>query len=38
MSSAVIREIMWHNAERVTQIHLDSFDNEQIDDAIKNLV
>lgn len=37
VSTAVIREIMGHSSERVTQIYLDSFDNEQIDEAMKNL-
>ena len=35
--TAVIREIMGHSSERVTQIYLDSFDNEQIDEAMKSL-
>ena len=38
VSTAVIREIMGHSSERVTQIYLDSFDNEQINDAMKNLL
>ena len=38
VSTAVIREIMGHSSERVTQIYLDSFDNEQIDSAMKNLL
>ena len=37
VSTAVIREIMGHSSERVTQIYLDSFDNEQIDEAMKSL-
>ena len=37
VSTAVIREIMGHSSERVTQIYLDSFDNEQIEEAMKNL-
>ena len=36
VSTSVIREIMGHSSERVTQIYLDSFDNEQIDNAMKN--
>ncbi len=36
--TAVIREIMGHSSERVTQIYLDSFDNEQINSAMKNLL
>ena len=27
-----------NSSERVTQIYLDSFDNEQIDEAMKNLL
>ena len=38
VSTAIIREIMGHSSERVTQIYLDSFDNEQINDAMKNLL
>lgn len=38
VSTSVIREIMGHSSERVTQIYLDSFDNEQIDNAMKNLL
>lgn len=38
VSTAVIREIMGHSSERVTQIYLDSFDNEQVDNAMKNLL
>ena len=38
VSTAVIREIMGHSSERITQIYLDSFDNEQINDAMKNLL
>ena len=38
VSTAVIREIMGHSSERVTQIYLDSFDNEQIYNAMKNLL
>jgi len=37
VSTAVIREIMGHSSERVTQIYLDSFDNEQINNALKSL-
>lgn len=36
--TAVIREIMGHSSERVTQIYLDSFDNEQVDNAMKSLL
>lgn len=38
VSTSVIREIMGHSSERITQIYLDSFDNEQIDNAMKNLL
>lgn len=38
VSTSVIKEIMGHSSEKVTQIYLDSFDNEQIDDAMKNLI
>ena len=38
VSTAVIREIMGHSSERVTQIYLDSFDNVQIDNAMKHLL
>ena len=38
VSTAVIREIMGHSSERVTQIYLDSFDNEQINEAMKHLI
>ena len=37
VSTAVIREIMGHSSERVTQIYLDSFDNEQVENALKSL-
>ena len=38
VSTAVIKEIMCHSSDKVTQIYLDSFDNEQIDEAMKNLL
>lgn len=38
VSTSIIRELMGHSSERVTQIYLDSFDNEQIDNAMKNLL
>ena len=38
VSTSIIREIMGHSSERVTQIYLDSFDKEQIDSAMKNLL
>ncbi len=37
-STSVIKEIMGHSSERVTQIYLDSFDNEQINDALGQLL
>jgi integrase len=38
VSTSIIRELMGHSSERVTQYYLDSFDNEQIDNAMKNLL
>lgn len=38
VSTSIIRELMGHSSEHVTQIYLDSFDNEQIDDAMRNLL
>lgn len=38
VSTSIIRELMGHSSEKVTQIYLDSFSNEQIDDAMKNLL
>ena len=38
VSTAIISQIMGHSSERVTQIYLDCFDNEQVDDAMKNLL
>lgn len=37
VSTSVIKEIMGHSSERVTQIYLDSFDNEKINDALGTL-
>ncbi len=37
VSTALISQIMGHSSERVTQIYLDSFGNEQMDEALKNL-
>lgn len=34
--TSIIRELMGHSSERVTQIYLDSFDNEQMDEAMRN--
>ena len=36
VSTAVIREIMGHSSERLTQIYLDSYDKEHINNAKKN--
>ena len=38
VSTSIISESLGHSSERVTQIYLDSFDNEQIDEAMKNLL
>lgn len=38
VSTSVICESLGHSSERVTQIYLDSFDNEQVDKAMKNLL
>ena len=38
VSTAIISESLGHSSERVTQIYLDCFDNEQVDDAMKNLL
>lgn len=35
---ALISEALGHSDLATTQIYLDSFDNEQIDDAMKNLL
>lgn len=36
--TAIISQIMGHSSEKVTQIYLDSFENSQIDEAMKNLL
>ena len=36
--TSIISESLGHSSERVTQIYLDSFDNEQIDEAMKSLL
>ena len=36
--TALISQIMGHSSERITQIYLDNFDNDQIDEAMKNLL
>lgn len=38
VSTSIISESLGHSSERITQIYLDSFDNEQINDAMKNLL
>ena len=38
VSTSIISESLGHSSERVTQIYLDSFDNEQINKALKNLL
>ena len=34
--TSIIRELMGHSSESVTQIYLDRFDNEQMDEAMMN--
>ena len=38
VSTSVISESLGHSSERVTQIYLDSFENKQLNDAMKNLL
>lgn len=38
VSTSVISESLGHSSERITQVYLDSFDNEQVNDAMKNLL
>ncbi|MFV0330879.1 MAG: tyrosine-type recombinase/integrase [Dysgonomonas sp.] len=38
VNTSIISESLGHSSEKVTQIYLDSFDNEQIDEAMKNLL
>ncbi len=38
ISTSIISESLGHSSERVTQIYLDSFDNEQINEAMSNLL
>lgn len=38
VSTAIISESLGHSSEKVTQIYLDSFENEQIDNAMQNLL
>ena len=36
--TSIICESLGHSSERVTQIYLDSFENKQLDEAMKNLL
>ena len=38
VNTSLICEALGHSSERVTQIYLDSFGNEQMEDAMKNLL
>lgn len=38
VNTAIISESLGHSSEKITQIYLDSFENSQIDDAMKNLL
>ena len=38
VNTSLICEALWHSSERVTQIYLDSFGNDQMEDAMKNLL
>ena len=38
VSTSIISESLGHSSEKVTQIYLDSFDNSQIDNALKCLM
>lgn len=38
ISTSVISETLGHSSEKITQIYLDSFENIQIDDAMKHLL
>ena len=38
VSTSIISESLGHSSERVTQVYLDSFDNEQIDEAMSHLL
>lgn len=38
VATSIISESLGHSSEKVTQIYLDSFGNEQMDDAMKNLL
>jgi len=38
VSTSLICEALGHSSEKVTQIYLDSFENDQIDEAMSNLL
>lgn len=38
IATSIISESLGHSSERITQVYLDSFGNEQMDDAMKNLL
>ncbi|MDR0661272.1 MAG: site-specific integrase [Prevotellaceae bacterium] len=38
VSTSIISESLGHSSEKVTQIYLDSFENSQIEEAMKNLL
>ena len=38
VNTSLICESLGHSSEKVTQIYLDSFENSQIDEALKNLL
>ena len=38
VSTSIISESLGHSSERITQVYLDSFGNEQMDEAMKNLL
>uniref|UniRef100_UPI003567D125 tyrosine-type recombinase/integrase n=1 Tax=Parabacteroides merdae TaxID=46503 RepID=UPI003567D125 len=38
VNTTLICEALGHSSERVTQIYLDSFGNDQMEDAMKNLL
>ena len=38
VNTSIICEAMGHSSEKVTQIYLDSFENEQVDAAMCNLL
>lgn len=38
VATSIISESLGHSSERITQVYLDSFGNEQMDEAMKNLL